>query len=168
MNRKPECELGKLKRCLLDLDMLHIRQLAIALVLAYFATACSKKDEDSYYIRQSVPIQVQKTVDVRIHDLRKSTSYPGGIRCPPEIWKELTNTPASVRVSLVSSDSPAEVHETEPDSNYSGVRISDFHCLFWISGSGDATIRIAFAFTNLPQEHTNVEIVIGRSPQESL
>jgi hypothetical protein len=96
--------------------------------------------------------------------LRKK-EYPVGICCSPAAWRSLTNGAEQVQATVESADDPQTkiwgIGGTEED----GIEIANFHYLFMIYGSGNATVRIKFPHP--PPIGEEGRVIVKRSPSQS-
>jgi hypothetical protein len=141
-------------------------------VACFLFSSCKPQSPEGQFVRQEIPIQIQsgKPVSVEINSLSGNGVNDVGIRCPPEVWKVLTNGTRAITVRLKSSNKAnTEIGGVDPrtgGTSFLGY-ISNVHYLFYISGERDAEASVEIAFPNTPQEATRAVIIICKTPADT-
>ena len=153
--------------CLAD-KMKKTLYIFAACSVAFAVSSCSKMSPDEYYIRQTIPIEIQhgKPVTIEISPSGNGLNDVG-IRCPLEIWDALRKGTKVVEVRLVSSDKPkTEIGGTVPPgagTEFLG-HMPDVHYLFCIHGEHAAKATVAVTFPNGLTSATKAEIIVCKTP----
>ena len=121
-----------------------------------FCGSCAAPVIQETGVQQNIPITIQKDSVVQVEMKNLDGVHNIGIRCPPEVWTDLTNHQASVEMRIASADdriaygfgfNPGQ-KGTECD------QVKDTHYLFSVSAMGDLTMEVDFTtlFTNSAAE----------------
>jgi len=148
-------------------------RLAVAVLLACLLSSCvSHQLGDEWFVRQRIPIEIQSGKPITI--IIRATSPGGlsevGIRCSTEVWTTLTNNTQDISIRLISSRWKGVTISRVPLGYDPQSGINSLHDLFYLRGNYQmfmkATVQIAFP--NAPTGVTHAEILICRTPEESL
>lgn len=136
------------------------------------ACSCAFRSPDDQFIRQVIPVEIQrgKPVEIEIHSLSGNGANCVGIRCAPEVWKVLTNSPKAIEVKLKSSSKPqTEIGGIDPNSNAIGFLgyLTNVHYLFYISGEPRTKATVVIIFPNMPEGAAHMEIIVGKTPVDT-
>lgn len=147
-------------------------QLAAVSVLACIFTSCASQPPGEQFVRQKIPIEIQrgKTVTIEIHSLSGNGWNDVGIRCSPEVWNVLTNSTKTISVRLKSSNKPdTKVGGIDPSSGGTAFLgyIPNVHYLFYIGGRYRAKASVEITFPNAPAEATSAEIIVCKTPADT-
>jgi hypothetical protein len=148
------------------------RQLTAAVVLMGILSSCGPKQKGNQYVRQRIPIQIQrgKPVTVEILSLSGNGVNDVGIQCSPQVWNVLTNGTKAIEVRLKSSDKlNTQISGVDPTSSGTAFLgyISNVHYLFYISGEHRAKASVEITFPNAPEGPTHAEIIICKTPADT-
>ncbi len=147
-------------------------QLAAVSVLVCICSSCAPQPPDVQYVRQRIPIEIQrgKPVIIEIHSLSGNGVNDVGIRCTPEIWNALTNGTNTISVRLKSSNKPhTKIGGVDPGSSGTAFfgYIPNVHYLFYIVGEYRAKASVEITFQNVPAGVTWAEIIVGKTPADT-
>ena len=141
-------------------------------VALFIFTSCAPQPPSVQFVRQKIPIAIQegKSLTVEIQSLSGNGVNDVGIRCSPETWSVLTNSPNAIRVRLKSSNKPrTEIGGVMPGSDGTGFLplVPNVHYLFYISGQYHAKASVEITFPNAPEGVTSAEIIVGKTPADT-
>jgi hypothetical protein len=147
-------------------------QLAAISVLACVFTLSGTQAPDVQFVRQRIPVEVQrgKPITIEIHSLSGNGVNDVGIRCAPEVWNALTNGIGSIGVHLKSSNKPGtKIGGVDPGSGGTAFLgyVPNAHYLFYISGKYRAKASVEITFPNAPAEAARAEIIICKTPSDT-
>jgi len=133
------------------------------------------------YVRQQVPITVQKDKPVQFQVDVRNGSNPLGLQCAPEVWQTLTNGGVDkITIRLVSSSVVGtEIYWVRPGwpltratSEGGGFIPAEFalfpntQFLSGISGKHRGTATVQITFPGGPDEPAPAEIIVRKDHEE--
>jgi hypothetical protein len=144
-------------------------RLSAVSVLVCVFSSCGPQPPDVQFVLQKIPVEIQrgKPLTIEIHSLSGNGVNCVGIRCSPEVWSMLTNSPQSIEVRLKSSNEPrTQIGGVDPSSHATGFLeyLTNVHYLFYVQGEHRAKASVEIIFPNAPEETTSAEIIVGKTP----
>jgi hypothetical protein len=141
-------------------------------VLCFCSSCATSPPGESALVLQRIPIEIQSgkpiTVEIRVRSSGGQSEV--GIRCPPEVWKTLTNGNSGIKVRLLSSNTNRAKIATIPIGYDSYNRIKSMHDLFYLNGMYRLFPRVTveITFPAAPAGTTHAEILVCRMATDSL
>jgi hypothetical protein len=147
-------------------------QILAVTVKAVTVLSCGPQPPDVQYVRQRIPVQVQKgkTLTIDIHSLSGNGVNDIGIRCSTELWNVLTNGTSRIMVRLKTSDKPdTEIAGVDPSSGGTAFfgYITNLHYLFYIQGRYRSKATVEVVFPSGPEKSVGAEIIVGKTPADT-
>lgn len=145
---------------------------AISAVTLIFLSCASQPPGESFFVRQKIPIDIQrgKPVTIEIRTSSPSGESEVGLRCSPEVWNALTNGTHDITVQLISSNKNGIRIASIPPGHDAQCPIKSFHDLFYAYGMYQffprATVQITFP--SAPSGVTHAEMFVCRTPRDNL
>lgn len=135
----------------------------------FVLASCGPQPPDVQFVRQKIPIQIQKgkPVTVAIHSLSGNGDNHIGLRCSPDVWNALVKGADSISVRLKSSDkAKTSIGGISPGSGRLWP-LESFHYLFFIGGEHRAKALVEITFSNAPPGTTKAEIIVCKTPADT-